>query len=106
MIDNVPEVSGRRCEFLRLLRTLEPPPKVLYSVVHVVLRALELPREARGLTRGRLWSLKFGLVGKFSKIHGRPKRRKSQSFANGAQYVNTNLGLRGQEKGSLHFEHL
>ena len=73
IIGNIlPGVSGRCCEFVRLSRTLEAPPKVLYSVVHVVLRALELPREACGSTCGRLQSLEFGLVGTFSKNHGRP----------------------------------
>jgi hypothetical protein len=81
IIGNIlPGVSSCCCQFVGLSRTLEAPPKVLYSVVHVVFRTLELPREACGSTCGRLQSLEFGLVGTFSKNHGRPERRKSQPF--------------------------
>lgn len=46
-IDNIIKcrIYAKRCEFARLSRTLEPPPKLLYFVVHVVLGALELLRK-------------------------------------------------------------
>ena len=73
-IGNIPGVSGCCGEFVRLCRALEPPPKVLYSVVHVAFRALELPRQVCG----RLQSLKFWICwNSFPKIVEGQRKGKS-----------------------------